>query len=146
MPGSTVHRISQAGILEWVASSSSRGSSQPRNQTHIYRVFYTESGLLPMSLWRSQVLVRNMFCIISQSFSWDEAPGTLQSSWLNCLLFVAHLLFSLLFPLGPYWDAQHTPNKLSHSNACLRVFFWNIQNWNKHYTSLEQQQLWGPCI
>ena len=29
-PGSTVHGIFQAGILEWVAISFSRGSSQPR--------------------------------------------------------------------------------------------------------------------
>ena len=32
-PGSSVHGISQAGILEWIAISSSRGSSQPRDQT-----------------------------------------------------------------------------------------------------------------
>ena len=30
---SSVHGILQAGILEWVAISSSRGSSQPRDQT-----------------------------------------------------------------------------------------------------------------
>ena len=29
-PGSSVHGISQAGILEWVAISSSRGSARPR--------------------------------------------------------------------------------------------------------------------
>ena len=34
-PGSTVHVISQARILEWVAISFSRGSSQPRDGTHI---------------------------------------------------------------------------------------------------------------
>ena len=33
--GSSVHRTFQARILKWVAISSSRGSSQPRNQTHI---------------------------------------------------------------------------------------------------------------
>ena len=32
-PGSSVHGISQARILEWVAIFSSRGSSQPRDQT-----------------------------------------------------------------------------------------------------------------
>ena len=32
-PGSSVHGIFQAGILEWVAISSSRGSSHPRGQT-----------------------------------------------------------------------------------------------------------------
>ena len=34
-PGSFVHGILQARILEWVAISSSRGSSQCRDQTHI---------------------------------------------------------------------------------------------------------------
>ena len=33
-PGSSSHGIFQARILEWVAISSSRGSSQPRNSTH----------------------------------------------------------------------------------------------------------------
>ena len=31
LPGSSVHGISQARILEWVAISSSRGSSPPRD-------------------------------------------------------------------------------------------------------------------
>ena len=34
-PGSSVHGISQARILEWVAISSCRRSSQPGGQTHI---------------------------------------------------------------------------------------------------------------
>ena len=34
-PGSSVHWILQARILEWVAMPSSRGPSQPRDQTHI---------------------------------------------------------------------------------------------------------------
>ena len=34
-PGSSVHGIFQARILEWVAISSSRGSSCPRDQTHL---------------------------------------------------------------------------------------------------------------
>ena len=34
-PGSFVHGILQARILEWVAMPSSRGSTQPRDQTHV---------------------------------------------------------------------------------------------------------------
>ena len=34
-PGSSVHRISQARILEWIAISSSRESSRPRDWTHV---------------------------------------------------------------------------------------------------------------
>ena len=35
LPGSTVHGILQARILEWVAISFSRGSSQPRDRTWV---------------------------------------------------------------------------------------------------------------
>ena len=34
-PGSSVHGILQARILQWIAMPSSRGSSQPRNQTRV---------------------------------------------------------------------------------------------------------------
>ena len=37
-PGSSVHGILQARILEWVAMSSSRGSSQPRDHTQVYHI------------------------------------------------------------------------------------------------------------
>ena len=53
LPGSSVHGISQARILEWVAISFSRGSSQHRNQTHIsavafviYSLFWALKSLL----------------------------------------------------------------------------------------------------
>ena len=43
-PGSSVHGILQAKILEWVAMPSSRGSSQPRDRTHIsctsWQIYY----------------------------------------------------------------------------------------------------------
>ena len=37
-PGSSVHRIFQARVLEWVAISFSRGSSQPRGQTQVFHI------------------------------------------------------------------------------------------------------------
>ena len=37
-PGSSVHRTLQARILEWVAMSFSRGSSQPRDRTCIFSI------------------------------------------------------------------------------------------------------------
>ena len=46
-PGSSVHEIFQARILEWVAMPSSRGSSQPRDPTqvsHIAGRFFTISA------------------------------------------------------------------------------------------------------
>ena len=35
LPGSSVHAILQARILEWVARASSRGSSRPRDRTGV---------------------------------------------------------------------------------------------------------------
>ena len=37
-PGSSVHGISQARILEWVVISFSRGSSPPRDRTRASRI------------------------------------------------------------------------------------------------------------
>ena len=37
-PGSSVHRILQARILEWVARPSPRGYSQPRDQTPVSHI------------------------------------------------------------------------------------------------------------
>ena len=38
LPGSSVHGIFQAIVLEWIAISSSRGSSQPRDQTWVSQI------------------------------------------------------------------------------------------------------------
>ena len=38
LPGSSVHGILQARILEWVAMPSSRGFSQPSDQTQVSRI------------------------------------------------------------------------------------------------------------
>ena len=48
-PGSSVHEILHARILEWVAISFSRGSSQLRDRTHIFYVFCT--GRLVLYHW-----------------------------------------------------------------------------------------------
>ena len=60
-PGSSVHGILQARRLEWVAISSSRGSSRPRDQTQascvsciagrfFYRLNHLESPKVPLDL------------------------------------------------------------------------------------------------
>ena len=47
LPGSSVHGILQAGILEWIAISFSIGSSRPRNQTQAFCIagrFFTNGA------------------------------------------------------------------------------------------------------
>ena len=46
LPGSSVHGILQARILEWVAISYSRGSPQPRDQTGVSCVFCIDRWVL----------------------------------------------------------------------------------------------------
>ena len=64
-PGSSVHGISQARILEWVAISSSRGSSQPRVQILISWVSCIAGGFFTIELtgnttWRMYWLLRSL--------------------------------------------------------------------------------------
>ena len=45
-PGSSVHGIPQARIVEWVAISSSRGSSSPRDRTQVSCISCTDREIL----------------------------------------------------------------------------------------------------
>ena len=49
-PGSSVHRILQARILEWVAMLSSRGSFWPRDRTCVSYIYpHWQAGSLPLA-------------------------------------------------------------------------------------------------
>ena len=61
LPGSSVHRILQARILEWVAISFSRGSSWPRDRTLVFCIvgtFFTvwDTGEVPLLLYLTEIL------------------------------------------------------------------------------------------
>ena len=45
LPGCSVHGVLQARILEWVAIPFSRGSSQPRDLTHIFSISWKVDSL-----------------------------------------------------------------------------------------------------
>ena len=81
LPGSSVHGIFQAIVLEWIAISFSRGSSQARDRT---RVSHTVDRRL--TVWATREVQRN-FRAFKKSFS------TLNGKYLflfpdPCLLFV----------------------------------------------------------
>ena len=61
LPGSSIRGILLARILEWVAISFSRGSSWPRDQTHISCIPCWQADSLPPALpgfyhWKSKLL------------------------------------------------------------------------------------------
>ena len=89
-PNSSGHEILQAGIVEWVAIPFSKGSSQPRDQTHVSLIagrFFTiwatwkskntGVGSLSFTMGSSQPRNRSgVSCIAGRFFtSWDTKEG-----------------------------------------------------------------------
>ena len=83
LPGSSVQGILQARILEWVARPSFRGSSQPRDQTHVSwfgrRFFTTSTALVP------QPGIRPMRPCCESAVLTTRPPGELYSMLCNGL-------------------------------------------------------------
>ena len=69
-PGSSVHGLLQARILEWVTVPSSRGSSQPRDYTHVSYVSYIG--------W--QVLYHIYFCSFLKTHSVQFSRSVMSDS------------------------------------------------------------------
>ena len=81
LPGSSVHGIFQASVLEWAAISFSRGSSQPRDRTQVSCIADTlpseppgkpsliKGNCKPESSWRSKLNRRLLLYILSSSSS-----------------------------------------------------------------------------
>ena len=67
-PGSSVHGILQARILEWVGIPFSRGSSQPSDRTCVSSLLHCQTGSLPLSatwearLTYSRPLINSGYC------------------------------------------------------------------------------------
>ena len=87
LPSSSVHRISQAQILEWVAVPSSRGSSWPWDWTcdsYIAGIFFTAEppGKPPANMTDGQSFEAH-YCISIQSSTSKVNTTSLfcQSSW-----------------------------------------------------------------
>ena len=65
-PGSSVHRILQARILQCAAMSSSRGSSRPRDQTHVSYVFCISRRVLyHYAIWEATTISQGLLKLMS---------------------------------------------------------------------------------
>ena len=87
-PGSSVHGILQGKILEWVAMPSSRGSSQPRGQTHVSCVSCT--GRQVLYLWATWSWPSDSSTALSISTqgqdSWSQPDSvTLLWEWIKAV-------------------------------------------------------------
>ena len=113
-PGSSAHGILQASILEWVAISFSRGSSQPRNRTRISCTvgrFFTNWAMREAHILHSflhKKLCKSAHGFIASCFLVDSLGGYGILGWK---LFPAKLCrrHSLIFPFSvfrkvhPFW-------------------------------------------
>ena len=128
-PGSSVHGISQARILEWVAISFSRGFSQPRDQSYIScltdGLFTTEPpgkpGLVsnsPLSITTlSYTGVQTNLCWINHLYiagPWDSLKFFFNYSTLITGSVVSN-------SLQPHWLAHQVLLSMGFS----RQEFWN---------------------
>ena len=96
-PCSSVRRILQARILEWVAMPSSRGSSWPRDQTYSSCLLHWQAGSLQV------VPPGKLFCFIY----FDNLQGNI---WLGLLY-----LFDELIPLSAE-DSNFIDSVRRHKN------------------------------
>ena len=102
-PGSSVHGILQARILEWVAISFSRGSPQPRDRTRICSVSYIGRQVLyswchlgsPVCVYHVHVCIHIYICDISWCIKYNKYSS-----------------------IGKYAFYQHKIRSLSHEMPC----------------------------
>ena len=134
--GSSVRRILQARILEWVAISFSRGSSWPRDQTHVF------FGRWILYHWATREAP--LASIVVQSLSHVDSlrPNGLQHSRLKpmsieSMMLSNHLIFCCLlllclqsFPaLGSFSMSQLLTSGGQSIGASASALLMNIQDW-----------------
>ena len=95
LPGSSVHGISQVRILEWVAISSTRRSSRPRDWTCISCVSCIAGGFFLYLLSHQGKPILLYLLIPSPCFAHVPAPGIHHS--ILCFFYFFSFWFSSFF-------------------------------------------------
>ena len=132
--GSSVHGVFQARILEWVTISSSRGSSQPRDVTHVSctagRFFTTEPPEKP----RFTLLA----LFIIQDAGWmSPLPGSCSLPWF------AWCTFGIFLPEA---SCKFPPSSSQHRTLIVSGYLSRSPKAGvSDYPSLILQQL-GSCV
>ena len=105
LPGCSVYRILQARILEWVAISFSRGSSQPRDQTWVSRI----AGRC-FTIWATRELSGKELQFWSL-LAWVQNPVLLL---VNCVSHCPHCKIKII-----------TPSSQDCCQDCVKAFVFN---------------------
>ena len=117
LPGSSVHGIFQARILECVAISFSRRSSQPRDWTHISfigrQILYHRATWIPRSIYI-------IYCAVPCC---TQLYLTLATQWIVA----HHTPLSMGFPRQEYWSGLPFPSPGIISTQGLNPHLLNWQ-------------------
>ena len=117
-PGSSVDGIFQARILQWVAISSSRGSSRPRNQTWVSCISYTDRPVVSAG---KPVCV----CVCAHAHvNWNIVTLQCCASFCYMTVWISYMCIYLSFPLEPPSHPHPIPPRSSQSTKLS--FLWYI--------------------
>ena len=137
LPGCSVHGIFQARILEWIAISFSRGSSQPRNWTRvscIAGIFFTNWAMreapkvYPLPIFPFLSVTQPQWVYFCTSFQAENSPNS-------------GILYSTLpLPRTPcFYVCTWAPSFISFKpllkSLHFREIFYNGLNWVPHLNS-----------
>ena len=102
LPGSSVHGIFQAIVLEWIAISFSRGYSQPRYQTQVSRIVDRR-----FTIWANRLINRALRCFSAKRKIYP--------------------FFSINYIFGPISQSDGKIKVLSHWQDCepTTAFAWH---------------------
>ena len=159
--GSSVHGISQARILEWVAIFFSRGYSPPRDQTHISclasRFFSTEPSGKPHDSINPSFMKLHNYNFKKQWYYLDTCllysfTYTLKSLAFLLVVLAWHMLLLLLLsrfsrvrlcdPIGGSLPGSPVPGILQvRTLEWVAISFSNAWKWKVKVNSLSRVQL-----
>ena len=122
-PGSSVHGILQASILEWPAITFSRGSSQPRDWTLIYIAdrFFTiwATGKSCTSVWEHHIFMKEGMFSILWRIARFHLNQKLSSAWVCLFPSALCALWQEIMPLHTFIYTLPP-----HPSGCALVSRW----------------------
>ena len=134
--GSSIHGILQARRLEWVAVPSSRGSSWPRNWTHVYCGACTEGGFFtveppgkPHAL-HTHPIIKPFLLVLEMSpeqFLWSLLfplyySGSYMFYFIDILSFLKHIYQTPKLVSITLFDLSNTAFECFNSGLPLAIF------------------------
>ena len=147
-PGSSVHGILQAGILEWVAMPSSRGSSRPRDPIHVSQVLCLGRPVLYYwAIWETcapQIFFVPLLFYLLKSLSSkrhkDRGFSTLRWSFSDSK--VLNMVENIFKNLKQWWQTRKHPLSLNALKTCFEMCKADMNQFETENLNARLKKLW----